>query len=86
MHVLPDILSLDLQARLRAYAAEHPDAPRLLGGQWLFEPLAGRAPDRHLLDEAVADRPVYLHSNDMHSIWVNTAALAELAWERLARA
>lgn len=68
----------DLQARLRAYAAEHPDAPRLIGGQWLFEPLAGRAPDRHLLDEAVADRPVYLHSNDMHSIWVNTAALAEL--------
>lgn len=35
-------------------------------------------PDRHMLDAAVADRPVYLASNDVHSAWVNTAALREL--------
>ncbi|GAA1093955.1 amidohydrolase [Tsukamurella spumae] len=68
----------DLRDRLRAFAAEHSDAARLTGGGWLLEPLAGRAPDRHLLDDAVPDRPVYLHSNDMHSMWVNSAALAEL--------
>ncbi|KXO98692.1 amidohydrolase [Tsukamurella pseudospumae] len=68
----------DLQDRLRTFAAERGDAERLIGGRWLLGPLAGRAPDRHLLDAAVPDRPVYLHSNDMHSMWVNTAALAEL--------
>lgn len=68
----------DLQDRLRAFAAEHASAARLTGGGWLLGPLAGRAPDRHLLDAAVPDRPVYLHSNDMHSMWVNSAALAEL--------
>jgi predicted amidohydrolase YtcJ len=31
-----------------------------------------------LLDEAVPDRPAYLDANDLHSVWVNSAALAEL--------
>jgi predicted amidohydrolase YtcJ len=32
-------------------------------------------PHRALLDELVADRPVALQSHDMHSLWVNSAAL-----------
>ncbi|MFC7446376.1 amidohydrolase [Rhodococcus daqingensis] len=68
----------DLQDRIGAAAQADPTAPRILGRSWLFAPLAGRSPDRHMLDEVVPDRPVYLTSNDVHSAWVNTAALREL--------
>jgi predicted amidohydrolase YtcJ len=68
----------DIQNRLAAAAAADPSAPRIVGRSWLYAPLAGRTPDRHMLDAAVTDRPVYLASNDVHSAWVNTAALHEL--------
>ncbi|WP_258804351.1 amidohydrolase [Pseudarthrobacter sp. NS4] len=67
----------DLQRRLRE-AANASDAARILGAGWLYSSLAGQAPTRQLLDEAVPDRPVYLDANDLHSVWVNSAALAEL--------
>lgn len=76
---LRDAASLaDLQERLRSAAAENPDAPRILGAGWLHAALDGAAPTRELLDAAVPDRPVYLDANDLHSVWVNSAALAEL--------
>lgn len=68
----------EIQARLRRAAEENPHAPRILGAGWLHSALGGTAPTRQLLDEAVPDRPVYLDANDLHSVWVNTAALAEL--------
>ncbi|WP_456503438.1 amidohydrolase [Arthrobacter sp. UYCu723] len=67
-----------IQQRLREAAAENPQAPRILGAGWLYSALGGVAPTRQILDEAVADRPVYLDANDLHSVWVNSAALAEL--------
>lgn len=69
----------DIQARLAAAAAADPAAPRIVGRSWLYAPLAGRTPDRHMLDGLdPADRPIYLMSNDLHTGWVNTAALREL--------
>ncbi|TCO55970.1 amidohydrolase [Actinocrispum wychmicini] len=68
----------EIQDRLATAAAADPAAPRVLGRSWLFGALDGRTPDRHMIDAAVADRPVYLAANDMHSAWVNTAALREL--------
>jgi predicted amidohydrolase YtcJ len=67
----------DLQRRLREAAAAG-DAPRILAAGWLYSSLDGQRPTRELLDEAVPDRPVYLDANDLHSVWVNSAALAEL--------
>lgn len=67
-----------IQSRLGQAAAAAPDAARLFGRSWLFSALGGRAPHRDLIDAVVADRPVYLHANDVHSAWVNSAALAEL--------
>ena len=67
-----------IQQRILAAAQADPAAPRIIGRSWLHGPLGGRLPDRHLIDEVVADRPVYLIANDVHSAWVNTAALAEL--------
>ncbi|WP_264355949.1 amidohydrolase [Pseudarthrobacter sp. MM222] len=67
----------DLQRRLRE-AADGTDARRILGAGWLYSSLAGKHPTRDLLDEAVPERPVYLDANDLHSVWVNSVALAEL--------
>lgn len=68
----------EVQDRLRGFAAEHPDAPRLLGTSWLYSALDGEEPHREMIDAAIPDRPVYLAANDLHSSWVNSAALAEL--------
>ncbi len=71
----------EIQRRLRRAVEDDPGAPRILGAGWLHSALGGAAPDRRMLDEAVPDRPVYLDANDLHSVWVNTAALAELGIE-----
>jgi len=58
------------------YAAANPDVPWILGGGWamsVFGP--GGSPSRSILDELVADRPVFLTSSDGHSGWANSRAL-----------
>ncbi|HAP75240.1 MAG TPA: amidohydrolase [Acidimicrobiaceae bacterium] len=60
------------------WLAANSDAPRVLGVGWTFSAVPGSTPTRHHLDAVVADRPVYLDASDLHSVWVNTAALAEL--------
>ncbi|HZU92492.1 MAG TPA: amidohydrolase family protein, partial [Microbacterium sp.] len=67
----------EIQRRLAA-AAQESDAARIVGRSWLFSALAGATPHRDMIDAVIADRPVYLHANDSHSAWVNSAALAEL--------
>ena len=65
----------EIQRRLRdARKSLDPSAPMLRGRGWLFDAVDGE-PTAAMLDEAVSDIPVFLDSNDMHSIWVNTAAL-----------
>ncbi|MBL3686143.1 amidohydrolase [Leucobacter zeae] len=76
----PDLA--EMQRRVAAAAAARPDAARVLGRSWLLAPLAGEQPHRDMLDAVVPDRPVYLVSNDLHSGWVNTAALRELGIDR----
>lgn len=89
IHFLEGSLSLDLlnlddaytlgeiQGRVRAYAAAHPDRPWLLGRGWLYAAFKPSGlPSRQLLDEVVPDRPVVLECYDGHSIWVNSRALA----------
>ena len=89
IHFLDGSLSLDLlnlddaytvdeiQGRMRAYAAAHPDRPWLLGRGWLYAAFKPSGlPSRQLLDEIVPDRPVVLECYDGHSIWVNSRALA----------
>lgn len=68
----------EMQHRIAHAAAHAPDGQRILGRSWLLAPLGGEEPHRDMIDAVVADRPVYLVSNDLHSGWVNSAALAEL--------
>ncbi|UOQ90452.1 amidohydrolase [Agromyces endophyticus] len=72
----------EIQARLRAARDAAPDAPHLLGVSWLFDSVPGGSPTRQMIDEVVADVPVFLDANDLHSTWVNSAALAELGITR----
>ncbi len=75
---LRDAPDLDtIQQRLIEWAEANPDAPRVLGLGWLFSAVPGGEPTRHMLDD-VSDRPVYLDAMDFHSVWVNSAALAEM--------
>ncbi|MFE1646460.1 amidohydrolase [Microbacterium sp. P01] len=72
----------DVQARLRDARAAAPDAPALWGKGWLFDSIPEGKPTAAMIDDAVADIPVYLDANDYHSCWVNSAALAELGITR----
>lgn len=72
----------EIRERLRGARTADPSGARVLGRGWLFDSVPGGAPTRHMLDEAVADVPVYLDANDYHSVWVNSAALAELGITR----
>jgi predicted amidohydrolase YtcJ len=66
----------DLQERVRAYAAAHPEREWITGYGLSYSPLShlNRA-ERLVLDDAVADRPVFLRALDFHSAWCNTRAL-----------
>ncbi|MBN9177004.1 MAG: amidohydrolase [Microbacterium sp.] len=80
---LTDARSLDeIQARLAAARAADPEAPTLRGRGWLFDSIPGGRPTAAMIDAVVADVPVYLDANDLHSTWVNSAALAELGITR----
>ncbi|WP_431198121.1 amidohydrolase family protein [Leifsonia xyli] len=80
---LTDARSLpDIQRMLREARADDPSATVLRGRGWLFDAVPGGAPTAAMIDDAVADIPVYLDANDYHSCWVNTAALAELGITR----
>jgi predicted amidohydrolase YtcJ len=64
----------ELIARIREYAARHP-TDKILIGRGDFSSSPPYAPTRALLDRAVPDRPVIIHSTFEHSLWVNSKAL-----------
>ena len=66
----------DLKARLKAYAAAHPDARWISGFGWNQELWPDkRFPTSADLDSVVPDRPVVLERVDGHGIVVNGAAM-----------
>jgi predicted amidohydrolase YtcJ len=71
--------SLDeIHTELLRWLAENRDAPRVMGVGWVFMAVPNSIPTRQMLDEIISDRPVYLDASDLHSVWTNTAGLAEL--------
>jgi predicted amidohydrolase YtcJ len=66
----------DLQQRLRAYAAEHPEDRWIVGFGWNQELWPDkRFPTAADLDAVVSDRPVMLERVDGHAVVANSAAL-----------
>jgi hypothetical protein len=75
---LSDTKSLaEAQAKIRAFAAENPEMPWILGRGWNQELWGlGRFPTAADLDAALADRPVWLERVDGHAGWANSRAIA----------
>lgn len=77
---LSDTTSLaEAQAKIKAFAAENPEMPWIIGSGWNQEKWGlGRFPTAADLDAAVAERPVWLDRVDGHAGWANSRAM-ELA-------
>ena len=69
-----------IHEELARHLSEHPTNPRILAKGWLVQP-NDPTPHRDILDKWFPDTPVYIDSNDLHSVWVNSAALAEMDLE-----
>ena len=72
--VTPDQPEL-LVARIKEYAAGHPDE-KILIGRADFSSSPPYSPNHALLDRAVPDRPVVIHGTFEHALWLNASALA----------
>ncbi len=62
--------------KIKAYAANHPKEPVLIGRASFSNGVTTPAPDRALLDKLVPDRPLVIHATSEHTLWVNSKALA----------
>lgn len=73
----------EVQERIAAARAANPDAPRITGVSWRFDIFEeGQRPTAAMLDAAVPDVPVFLDANDLHTMWVNSAALEAMGITR----
>ncbi|GAT74084.1 amidohydrolase [Microbacterium sp. HM58-2] len=82
---LRDCSSLEeIQTRLADVRRENPRATRIEGVSWRFDALPDGVtrPTAAMIDAVVEDIPVFLDANDLHSTWVNTAALRALGIDR----
>lgn len=64
----------DIQQLVREARKANPNAEMLLGRSFLFDAL-GQPPHYSLLDAAVDDIPVFIDAADLHSSWLNGAAM-----------
>ena len=66
----------EIQERIKAYAAAHPNDPWVLGRGWSYPVFAPSGlPDKKQLDAIIPDRPAYIEGFDGHSWWANSKAL-----------
>jgi predicted amidohydrolase YtcJ len=73
----------EIQKRVKEYAATHPTLPWITGMGWQYPVFGPTAlPNKKILDDVMADRPVYLVAYDGHSSWANTKALAMAGIDR----
>lgn len=64
-------------AAVKTYADANPDEAWILGGGWSMDVFGpGARTSKKLLDAVVPDRPVFLTSQDGHTGWANSKALA----------
>ena len=73
---LNDVATLEeFQAKLKAFAAAHPDLPWIRGKGWGYSIFPNQIADKKYIDAVVPDRPVYLNERDGHMGLANSAAL-----------
>jgi predicted amidohydrolase YtcJ len=64
-----------VQEKIRAFVAAHPQDAWIKGRGWLYSPFPGGFPTKAQLDAVIADRPAVMTCYDGHSVWVNSKAL-----------
>ncbi|KAF7542220.1 hypothetical protein G7Z17_g11771 [Cylindrodendrum hubeiense] len=75
--VLDECKSLEeIRDTLRSYARENPHLPRILARGWMLD-LTPDGVNTSMLDD-LDPRPIFIDSMDLHSVWCNSPALAEL--------
>src|SRR6266850_2456828 len=73
----------EIQKRVKAYADSHPQDPWIQGMGWTYPTFKPTGlPDKKILDDVIADRPIYLVAFDGHSSWANSKALAMAGIDR----
>jgi predicted amidohydrolase YtcJ len=73
----------EIQKRVKAYADSHPQEPWIQGMGWTYPTFKPTGlPDKKILDDVIADRPIYLVAFDGHSSWANSKALAMAGIDR----
>ncbi len=73
-----DVIDVDtLRKRLQAFVQEHPDYPvyYVYGLHYLDTPLIPPRRARQMLDDIVADKPLFVYAHDLHTGWANTRAI-----------
>lgn len=65
----------EIFARIKIYAAEHPEKAWIEGRGWDLPIFPGANPNKADLDRLIPDRPAFLSAADGHSAWVNSRAL-----------
>lgn len=66
----------DIRATIRAYAAAHPEVPRIMCKSWMHSMTPGGV-DHGMLDD-LDPRPIFVDTKDLHSTWANQAGIDEL--------
>ncbi|KAL1996500.1 hypothetical protein VTN49DRAFT_8100 [Thermomyces lanuginosus] len=69
----------DIRARIKNYARQHPDVPRILCKGWM-QTMTDSPVLASMLDD-IDPRPIFIDAKDLHSVWCNSTALRELAVE-----
>jgi predicted amidohydrolase YtcJ len=72
----------EVHLRIQAWRAAHPDAEWIEGEAFDYSAIPGRLPRAVDLDPVTGDAPAFVLSYDVHSAWLNTAALRRLGVSR----
>jgi predicted amidohydrolase YtcJ len=72
----------EVHLRIQAWRAAHPDAEWIEAEAFDYSAIPGRLPRAVDLDPVTGDAPAFVLSYDVHSAWLNTAALRRLGVSR----
>lgn len=69
-----EVVMDDYVEAMRQFMEEHPGLPMYKGAGWLVK---DKEPNAAMLDAICPDVPMFLNTEDGHSMWVNTAAMKQ---------
>jgi predicted amidohydrolase YtcJ len=68
----------EIRARIDAFAAAHPGAAWIEGEGWNYTAIPGGSPTFEMLDGCGGDAALFLFSYDVHTVWLDRAAMRRL--------